>query len=140
MDIPNIDELKKCVEMLTCLTKDFSPEKYKDCPDVLKAFKTSLSLASLVINVSEKMGEMKEEVYMEDFKCGGCGVCPACEHYKKYGDYEKNIQNAGYNLARTEDILTFTKWMMGLQDMVKNMKDLDPKYAKLINENFWDLI
>ena len=41
----------------------------------------------------------KDVIFMEDFKCGGCGVCAGCEHYLNSGEREQNIENNGFNKA-----------------------------------------
>ncbi len=73
----------------------------------LQACDTLLNFAQSYLALSGKVPGEKEEIYPEDFKCGGCGVCPACEHYDKI-EKEKYTRNNGYNLGRQETLLAIT--------------------------------
>jgi len=44
----------------------------------------------------------REVIFLEDFKCGGCGICAGCLHYLNSCEKEKNIENMGFNSAIQE--------------------------------------
>jgi len=110
MNIPNIDEVKESVEILKTIQADFSVDIDKhsgkevyNTPAVFsyeknykKAFDLIISLASAVINVSEKM---LPKIKDEDMP----------EHEQKH---LFDLYQTGYNAARSEIILWLTKMVM----------------------------
>ena len=100
MNIPDIPELKKAMEVLK--EEDWNiigsfPQKVKD------SLQDILSACQLLCDTSDEMLPKKE---------------------KSMGDYEE-ASNMGYNLAREEDILWITKKMMGIGEFLKRYKELE---------------
>ena len=65
--------------------------------NIRKGFDTEPNLSLAHQQILALIPKRKDVIFMEDFKCGGCGVCEGCEHYLNSGEREQNIENNGFN-------------------------------------------
>ena len=108
----NITELKLAInEMNDYMRFALSPEHFKRERDALN---TLLSTCQLLCDVSDKMLPKKDKYKAKTDIMVGCPYCERamenCQCYKVY------------NLARSEDILWLTKKMMGIDDIIADLK------------------
>lgn len=59
----------------------------------------------------------------EVLKCPGCPACNPCKYDKMIASNKKDNPE-----------------MQFIEKYLKNIKDLNPEFSKIVDENFWDLI